>query len=590
MSYRQKPQPAASQQGLLLVEILLAVAIFGMIALIVLSAFVYGRQSTAYAGDNSRAAEIANASSEAVHNIAQSSYSKLANYSDGTTYYLDASSNQWSLTTTPTKVNSIFTPSLVFSAGPNGSRQVDITVKWPAGSQRQGKVTTTTYLADWQNSTSASIKTGLLVYANGGTSTSLIDYRFLQSDGFWTSPQPLPSVGASNRVARSVKLYSAQTGKAKVVIARFFDGTNQYIYGFPWNGTTWATPQLLDSWRSSSALDSGNFSGTFLANGTFMAVYSDNTNTPRYNTYSAGSWSSQKSLPSISRYSSDTPTSMIVQARPGSNEAMLALLGEQYQTLTTYYDGSNWDSYTTQATDGTSNGTHNVDFDWSKAGGSIYGALVYTTTSSQRTPTVRIYTADGHGGGSWGTPLTSLNQPSGSIVISVAVAGQTSGSPNFIVCDKDYASTQHIYCYTASPTGINRPNNYLLSPTTSQGGQQTMELGFEDAIGTVGLSGYADGSRSAKLKRWLSASNTWDGTPLAAPNAAAAIGKTRLITEPGLNDAMLLQIDDQNNLYTIMYDGNNNAFYTQPTGYAWTIHNANGPSIGAKWFDFGWDN
>ena len=39
-----------------------------------------------------------------------------------------------------------------------------------------------------------------------------------------------------------------------------------------------------------------------------------------------------------------------------------------------------------------------------------------------------------------------------------------------------------------------------------------------------------------------------------------------------------------------MYDGTNHAYYTTPTGYAWTIHNANGPSVNAKWFDFGWDN
>jgi hypothetical protein len=77
---------------------------------------------------------------------------------------------------------------------------------------------------------------------------------------------------------------------------------------------------------------------------------------------------------------------------------------------------------------------------------------------------------------------------------------------------------------------------------------------------------------------------------LATPSAAAYIAKTRLIPEPGLNDAMLLQIDSQNNLYSIMYDGTNHAYYTTPTGYAWTIHNANGPSVNAKWFDFGWDN
>ncbi|MDQ5972429.1 MAG: hypothetical protein QG553_588, partial [Patescibacteria group bacterium] len=280
-----KPKRLRGSKGVLLVEILLAVAIFGMISLIVLSAFIYGRESTAIGGDNSRAAQVSNTAVEALKNIAQSSYANLNNYNNGTTYYLNASGSQWAISSTPTTINSIFTPSLVFGPGPNNSRQVTVTVSWQINSQRQGQVATTTYLSNWQTSTNASIKTGLLVYANGGTTTSLINYRLLQSDGLWTSPQSLPSVGASNRVARSVKVYSAQSGTNKMVIARFFNGTTQYLYGFPWNGNAWLTPQLLDSWNSSSALDSGNFSGTYLANGTFVGTYSDNTNTPKFHTY-----------------------------------------------------------------------------------------------------------------------------------------------------------------------------------------------------------------------------------------------------------------------------------------------------------------
>ena len=401
---------------------------------------------------------------------------------------------------------------------------------------------------------------------------------------------PLPSVGASNRVARSVKMYSAQTGDDKVVVARFYDGRYQYIYGFPWNGTSWQTPQLLASWRSSSGLDSGNFSGTFMANGTFMSVYSDNSNIPKYNTYNGTSWSSQGSLPKISNYSGYTPTSMIIHARPGTNEVMLALLGENYYTLTDYYANGSWDDYTVQATNGTSNGTHNVDFAWSKAQGGKYGALIYTTGSNDLTPTVRVFTANGSGSGSWGNPLTSLNQPRGSVVISVAIAGQVSGTANFMACDKDYANNQHVYCYTASPTGITVPGNNVLAPVSASGGAQTMELGFEDQVGTTGLAAYADGSKTGQLKRFLAPSNSWDASPLTSPTAAANIDKTKIIPEPGLNDAMVLQIDSQNNLYSIMYNGNDNSYYTTPVGYSWTIHNANGPSVSAKWFDFGWDN
>jgi type II secretory pathway pseudopilin PulG len=582
-----------NQKGLLLVEILLAVAIFGMIALIVLSAFVYGRESLAYAGNNAQAGQVANTAVEALNNMAQSSDKPLASYDNGTTYYLDVSGSPWQLTTTPTTINNLYTPTVVLADGPTtGSRQATVTVRWSAGAHKQGTVSATTYLASLQSGSSHTIKTGLLVYANGGTTTSLIDYRLLQSDGFWTSPQSLPSVGANNRVARSVKLYSAQTGKAKMVIARFFDGSYQYIYGFPWTGSSWLTPKLLDSWHSADALDSGNFSGTYLANGTFMTAYSDNSDRPRYNTYAAGSWSAQGSLPAISTDTTDTPTSMVIKARPGTNEVMLGLLSDNYEIMSDYYANGAWDSagFIVHAINGNSNSTHNVDFDWSQASGGVYGALVYTQGNGQRTPTVRVFKADGSGSGTWGTPMKSVDQPSGSVVISVAVAGQISGSPNFMVCDKDNARSQRIYCYTATPTSLTVPINAVLAPTTAPGGAQTMDLGFEDQNGTTGLAGYSDGSSKAGIKRFNPTTNAWDANPLATPSAAAYIAKTRLIPEPGLNDAMLLQIDSQNNLYSIMYDGTNHAYYTTPTGYAWTIHNANGPSVNAKWFDFGWDN
>lgn len=577
-------------KGILLVEILLAVGIFGIITLMVLSAFVYGRESTSIAGDNSRAAQVANSTVEALQNIAESSYSNLNTYTNGTTYYLSTSGNQWGISTTPTTVNTIYTPSFVFSNGPNNSRQVTVTVVWQANKQRQGKVTTTTYLSNWQTATNASIKTGLLVYANGGTTSSLINYRLLQSNGLWTTPLALPSVGASNRVARSVKLYTAQTGNAKMVLARFFDGSSQYMYAFPWTGANWGTPQLLDSWQSNSALDSGNFSGTYLANGTFIGVYSDNTNRPKFNTYSGGIWSAQGQLGTISSTSSDSPTSMVVQARPGTNEAMMGLLSETYRSMTSYYSNGAWSAYTLHATNSNSNSTKNVDFAWSKAGGAVYGAFVYTLGNGQRTPTVRVFTANGSGSGTWGTPMTSADQPVGSIVISVSIAGQPSGSPGFMVCDKDNSNQQRIYCYSATPTSVTVPTNTVLAPTTAPGGQQTMDLGYEDQIGTTGLAAYSDNTSSAKIKRFFSGANSWDVSPLSTPVASSPIEKTRLVPEPGLNDAMMLQIDSQNNLYSIMYNGTAHSLYTTPTGYAWTIHNANGPSVNAKWFDFGWDN
>jgi len=136
--------------GLLLIEILLAVALMSLITLAVLSSFAYGRDSTAIAGDRARAVEIANESVEAVQNIAQDSFANLSGYSDGTTYYLDTSGTSWALTTTPTTINTIYTPTIVFSNGPGTDRQVTLSVTWPENIKRTGTITITTYLSDWQ--------------------------------------------------------------------------------------------------------------------------------------------------------------------------------------------------------------------------------------------------------------------------------------------------------------------------------------------------------------------------------------------------------------------------------------------------------
>jgi hypothetical protein len=580
-------------EGILLIEIILAIALFGMLTFVVMSAFVYSRDSTAVAGDTNRASEIASASIQAINNIAQSSYSNLTSYTNGTKYYLDNSSAQWSLSTTSTTVNSIYTPSVVFAAGPNSTtRQATVTVTWPENLQRTGTITAVTYLSNWQATTTNPVqtRTGLLVYANGGTTTELIDYRLLQSTGTWTNPQPLPIVDpkTDNEVARSVKLYPAQSGTAKVVMARYYDGTNQYLYGIVWNGTAWGNVHELTQWAGGDGLDSGNFSGTYMANGTFIAVYNDDTNIPKYATWSGTTWSAQGSLPAISSDRSDYPTSMIVQARPGANEAMVAILGNDYETVTSFYNGTSWSAITTQASNSTDDGSKMVDFAWSPEN-TLQGAVVFSQSSNDLGLHFRIFTDNGKGSGTWGNEISTTNQPSGSIPISIDIAAQPTGSEIWTACDKDYENQQHIYCYTLTPTTVSNPTNQLITTNSSNGGQQSFDLCFGLLSGTTGLNSYADSTTAAKLKRFNSTTNTWDSSPLIAPVAQSEIYKTHIIPEPGSNDAMDLMIDSENNLYSVMYNSSNNTFYTTPTDFAWTIHNANGPSVDAKWFDFAWD-
>src|ERR1019366_5774011 len=117
----------------------------------------------------------------------------------------------------------------------------------------------------------------------------------------------------------------------------------------------------------------------YMANGTFITVYNDNTNTPKYATWNGTTWSAQSSLANIG----SAPTSMFVQARPGANEAMVAILDSNAETVTSFYNGTSWSSMTTQASSGANGGTKLVDFAWSPVN-PLQGAVVFTQSSNDQ--------------------------------------------------------------------------------------------------------------------------------------------------------------------------------------------------------------
>src|SRR5688572_29868315 len=70
-----------SQQGFSVVEVLLAATVFGFLVTALIGAIVYGRASTAAAGDRARAVILAEEGVEAVRNLRDAAY---ANLTDGT--------------------------------------------------------------------------------------------------------------------------------------------------------------------------------------------------------------------------------------------------------------------------------------------------------------------------------------------------------------------------------------------------------------------------------------------------------------------------------------------------------------------------
>lgn len=137
-----------AQSGFSLVEILLAVSVFGLIVMALVGSLIYGQESTALAGERSRVAILADEGLEAARNIRDAGFSNLT---DGT-HGLAISSNQWTLSGT-SDTTDIFTRSLAISSVDANRKQVIATVTWPQTPQRSGTVTLTTYLTNWNKAT-----------------------------------------------------------------------------------------------------------------------------------------------------------------------------------------------------------------------------------------------------------------------------------------------------------------------------------------------------------------------------------------------------------------------------------------------------
>ena len=576
--------------GFSLVEILLAVGIFALFGTIMLSAFVYGREGVKLAGDRSRATEIANAGVEVVRNIANPNYSNLSSFSNGTNYYVNSVNNQWQLTTTPQTIDNKYTRVINFSDGPNGSRKISVTVTWAQNLVRTGLVNVNTYFANWRQPTSSPIKSGLFVYADGGTSTDRMEYRQLLTTGSWTAQTAIPDVSTTSttRVPRSIMLYSAQTGSAKMMVSRHYDGTKQYMYATAWNGTSWQTPQLLAQWTSSSALNSGNYGGEFLADGSFVAVYSDGSNIPKSRTLSGTTWGPEVGLGAIGQ-SNNYITAMMIRARPNSNDMMVVFLTSNYQVNTSFYTNSAWSPYTLQTNNSSGNGSLLVDFDWSNVN-SNQGVVLYTNSNNDRALRAKTFTVSGNSG-SWGNEMTSGNIGSGQEIVSLRQTARPNTANELVSCAKSHNNPGYIYCFELNPvTGFNTPSNNTITNNTDYGGQITFDVAYKYDNSNDGVIAYSDNTRSGKLKIYNSSTNSWTTSPISLPNASDDIGKTRIVGRPNSDETMVMVSDAFRNLYSVVLNGTTNTLFTTPSGKAWTNHLSTGPTNDAVWFDFAWDN
>jgi hypothetical protein len=149
-----------AQAGFSVVEVLLAATLLGMLATGVVGAVVYGRASTADAGDTARANYLAEEGIEAARNIADAAFTNLV---DGT-YGITQNGTQFAFSGT-SDITDIYTRQVIITTAGTNRKTVTSTVTWTADGG--GSVTHTARLTNW----AASLK----LWSNLTTQTASID-------------------------------------------------------------------------------------------------------------------------------------------------------------------------------------------------------------------------------------------------------------------------------------------------------------------------------------------------------------------------------------------------------------------------------
>ncbi len=573
-----------NQQGFSLVEILLAVAVFSLFVTAVVGGIVYGRGSTALAGQRQRAVRLADECQEAVRGIRDGSYSNLTNG----TFGLSLNAGHWTLSGA-SDLTDIFTRSVTIADGVSSQKIITCNVAWAQNLQRNGSIQTVSYLTNW-NTTVNNLRNGMLVYGDGGNSSDAIKYQTYDSaTGTWSAAAATADVdsSSSNKYLRSAKLYASPTRNEKVLISRHYNGAGQWIYAQVYNGSTntWGNVVQLATWNANSYLDVQNFDATYKANGDLMVVYSDNTIIPKSRVWNGVSWGAQGSLTTFG--TGQIPSYIILRSRPGTDEVMMAAFTQNNRTNSEYYSGSAWSALTTLASSAPSSTKKLVDFTWGDTD-TTKGAAVYTDGGADKSMNISIWTADGFGGGSWAT-ARQYNVAQANNIGALGISA-IKGTTGFNVCDKDALATPRIICMRANTSGWVASSNVTVSGASDPGVQLSFGLDSQQITSSYSILAYSDNTTTAKLKKFNNNASAWDGAATNLNASAVGVIKTvRVEADPTTDDMMILVTDASLDLYSIVWNGSSNQVYSTPAGKAWLVHGIQGSSTTDYWYDFVWD-
>lgn len=575
-------------RGFSLVEVILAVAIFTIFASGAVVAVLSGIEANRLGGEETIASQYAAEGIEAARSIKNQGFGNLID--SGGTGIVRNGSNVWAFSG-PENTFDKYRRVLTVESVDSSTKKVTSTVDWSVNAGRNNSVELVSYFTNWS---APLVKGGMLVYRDNSPAADAIKYRILDgSTGLWSVPaQTVDIDGSTNRVLRAAKLYSSSTRNEKILLSRHYDGTWQYIYGQVFDGSMWGHVQLLASWRTSTLLDVQNFDGDYLANGDFLAVYSNNSNIPQFAVwnFSTSTWTTG-AMNTIG----GVPTYIVAKTRPGTNELMAAFNNNGYDTRTEYFNNSSgystasWTAATSHAGNNPVYTKRFVDFAWNN---NSIGALVFSDTRpTDRTLNVRTGVASG-GAFNWGTINASAIQASNLGAVSIVARPNTANE--FVACDKDANTTPRIICYevTHATTPIFSAST-IISAATDTGIQRSYHIAYKQSASTgyIGLGVFSDNSGVPKLKKF-DVNTVWDSssTPIVTTGYTPSTIKTvRLVPQEGADDVMALMTDASFDLYSVVWNGTTDSMYTTPAGKAFNRHGTAGSAAADFWYDFVWD-
>lgn len=138
------------QQGFSLTEVLIAVALAGMVVVAAGGGLLYGVKMSKEAGRKNQALMLAEEGLVATQNIRDAAYTNLTNG----TFGLATTSNQWNLSGASDNTG-IFTRTITIADAGTGKKQVTSAVSWTEVSGTSRTISLVDYLSDWLSATSS---------------------------------------------------------------------------------------------------------------------------------------------------------------------------------------------------------------------------------------------------------------------------------------------------------------------------------------------------------------------------------------------------------------------------------------------------